>query len=377
MGGAGLIIIFVVFFAGCTIWTGIFLTFAAHYFLTIITESSAGIDEIQFPSEGIMDWWWKPVLCLLILAVWIVPTAVLSGPLLAGSPIAFGVGLGILLALLYPVSLLSTLYAQNWFFFLHPQVLWRLARHLGAFVYVHAVTMTMLAAAVGLIVATFLHSFLWALPASFAIPSTLLLYARHWGRFAWLALNFEARPKKKKKRAKGPDATPSPVENVPELDVEEIEPTDAIAEGLPPAYPSAIQASAATPAFANEEEDEWSTNKAPYGLIEEEAKPQWQESTPSYVAEGIATDQPLSLSKYYDEEAKRAAAAEEKKLAETGRMPPLRNKKPSFPVALVLGVWQFMIYSRTLSVWVNLVFLTAIELFFLLMVRNFWPRIPD
>ena len=51
MAGAGFVIIFVVAFAGCAIWTMIYLTFAAHYFLTTIVDSSAGIDEVEFAGD--------------------------------------------------------------------------------------------------------------------------------------------------------------------------------------------------------------------------------------------------------------------------------------------------------------------------------------
>ena len=55
-------------------------------------------------------------------------------------------------------------------------------------------------------------------------------------------------------------------------------------------------------------------------------------------------------------------------------MPRLSKKTPTFSRALFFGVWEFMIYGRTLSVWTNLVALTIVELFFLMMVAQFWPR---
>ncbi len=435
MGGAGPVILFVFFFVGCSIWTVLYLLLAAHYFLTIIIESSAGNDEVQFPTESVIERWWKPVFCLWILSIWVVPAAMINGPLMAGSPIAFGIGFGVLLALAFPLSLLSALYSQSWFFVIHPLVVWRLVRHFRTFAYVYAVTLATLAATGGMVAAVFCHTVLWALPASFAIPTTLLLYARHWGRFAWLALNFDVRPQKKKKRdpadsqasngasdAPEPDVkevgpiteaaeellsfafptalleyasawgrfawrelgfegrpqkkkirdpvdakTPDAANAIPEVDVEEVAPAaDAVPEGLPAAPDSAV-----------EEEDEWSTNKAPYGLTEDKVKPVLQESASFHVAEVAAADQPLSLAKYYDDEAKKAIDAEEKKLADAGQMPLLRNKNPSFQIALLRGVWEFMIYSHTIQVWINLVFLTAIELFLLMMIRNLLLRILD
>ena len=251
MAGAGLVILFVVSLAGWSIWTAIYVLFAGHYFLTVVTDSSAGADEVQFPSEGVLDWWWKPLFCLWILSTWIIPTAILSGPLLVVSPIAFGIGFALLLLLVYPMSLVSALYSGNWFFLMHPQVVWRLVKHFRAFVYVHAITLVLLSTAALLIAAAFGRSLLWALPAALAIPTTLLLYARHWGRFAWLALNFEANPQRKKKRAAEP--TPNGQAEAPEMDVQEIDPdADAIAAGLPPLFPTAIQPSELVPAAVEE-----------------------------------------------------------------------------------------------------------------------------
>ena len=100
------------------------------------------------------------------------------------------------------------------------------------------------------------------------------------------------------------------------------------------------------------------------------------EEVPAYVKAAEA-NQPLSLSKYYDDKARKEKEAEEKKRIEAGKMPPPSRKKPSFQVALLHGVWPFMIYPRTLQVWINLVLLTAVEMFFLVMLRNFWPQMGD
>jgi hypothetical protein len=177
-------------------------------------------------------------------------------------------------------------------------------------------------------------------------------------------------------------------EETPEMDVQEIDANaEAISAGLPPAFPTAIHAGvpatmegivAGRPsvAAAAEEEDEWATDKKPYGLIEADAKPELQESIPAYDREPkSAADQPLSLSQYYDDKARKEKKENARKANADRRMPAPSKKAPSFQEALLRGVWEFMIYSRTLRIWVNLVALTAVELLFLLLVKQFWPQL--
>ena len=71
MAAAGFIIIFVVAFVGCCMWSMIYLTFAAHYFLVTIIDSASGNDEVHYPNEAIIDWWWKPFFCIWILGFWL------------------------------------------------------------------------------------------------------------------------------------------------------------------------------------------------------------------------------------------------------------------------------------------------------------------
>jgi len=119
------------------------------------------------------------------------------------------------------------------------------------------------------------------------------------------------------------------------------------------------------PAQAVEEEDEWATNKKPYPLAE---------NAPA-VAAASEADRPISLSKHYDERARKekAAKAKAKQDATLFGMPTPSKKTPTFQTALFFGVWEFMIYGRTLRVWVNLVVLTVVELFFLFLVARLWP----
>jgi hypothetical protein len=434
MAGAGFVIIFVVAFAGCAIWTMIYLTVAAHYFLTTIVESSAGIDEVEFTGDvGVIEWWWKPFLCLWVLGTWIVPISVLLLPVLAHSPQAYAICWTGLLWLIFPVSLMSALYTQSWFFLLHPVMLWRMLRHFLALAYVHLMTLGAFAACVALVVLAMTHSFLWAGLAAFAIPTAILFYARHWGRFAWLSLNFLPRKKKTTSpymEQPMPEPRTLEEEDAPQRQVQEVHPAEeGVRAGLPAAYPGAIQASnpvsstsvTADPAPApapqpydewsvdnapyviegdatqpslqesmspppapaagqtnpapvvEEEEDEWSLDKKPYGIIDDGPPVE----TALSVAKASAADEPMPVSQYYDQRARKEEKAKRKakEKAEQMGLPKQSKKTPTFQNALLEGVWPFMIYGRTLRVWTNLVVLTMVELFFLMMVVRFWPKV--
>jgi hypothetical protein len=424
MAGAGSVIIFVIALAGCAIWSAIYLTFAAHYFLTTIIDSSGGHDEVHYPSEAVIDWWWKPLFCTWVLGVFIVPVVMVLATFLARQPLAFFICLALALWVLYPIGLLSALYTQNWLLVLHPGIAGRMLRHFGAFAYVHLITLLSASICAAVLFKVFTGSFLWALPAALLVPTTLLFYARNWGRFAWLSLNFLPRKKK------DPFASQKASEDcVPVMDVQEVDPhAEAIREGVPTGSGHAFQSGApvqgsphiragATPweASPGPEEDEWATDKKPYAIDDgglpsfkeqlpapapavslqtapvpplEEEEDEWAPVKKPYQCEDPThpappdpallakpeIDRPVVLTKYYDERAQKENAEAARKAAEMRTMPPRSKKTPTFRSALFFGVWEFMIYGRTLSVWTNLVVLTFVELLLLMVVVQFWPR---
>jgi hypothetical protein len=83
----------------------------------------------------------------------------------------------------------------------------------------------------------------------------------------------------------------------------------------------------------------------------------------------------MTNSEYYDQRHKKEKAekAKAKETAERHYLAPPSKRTPTFATAMLFGVWDFMIYGKTLHVWGNLVLLLIVELFFLLMVVQFWP----
>jgi hypothetical protein len=422
MVAGGLTAIFFICTLVCwTIWSLIYALYASHYFLTTLTDSSAGQEEVYYPREGLTDWWWKPILCGWVLLVWLVPATLLLSPLLALSPLAFLIVWSLFLWFAFPMSLASVLYGQNWLVFLHRGVIGRMLHHRGAFVYVHLMTFAMCAGCLYL-VARGMSDFTYLIPAVVLVPAAQLLYARHWGRFAWLSLNFLPRQTKKprssnaeKKRALrtfDEAAVPTPVA-IADTPAEEVEAAaaDAIREGLPPNPAGAIKSSAApTPRPAVEEYDEW-TDFKPYAVIDDDQAP-FQEAAAPPPPPAVATppaapaivedvedewatdkkpyaytepapavaqetksdaDKPLVMSKYYDERAKQEAEEKRRREEEKRTMPARSKKTPTFQAALLVGVWKFMFYPNTLMAWAALAVFTAVEFLLMYVLVMFAP----
>ena len=428
MAGAGSVIIFVCLVAAFGIWTPIFATFVSHYFLTTLTDSSSGADEVYYPKEGIIEWWWKPLLCAWVFAFWAFVTTVVLAPVAVLSPLTYVVLWTLVLWLVYPMSLASVLYSQHWLIFIHRGVCGRMVQHLGAFVYVHLVTFGLFLLSVWLFVGGLTKSFIWVVPAVAVGAASILLYARHWGRFAWLSLNFlprqQKRPRLKRVTVEDPWQEPPP-DRASETRVPEAESAgDGIRAGLPPASSSGIQAGApakpntgkanppapaveeydewtdtrpyeviddptlppfpkspeappkptvmpAAPVFV-EEEDEWAPTKKPYGVSEEGAT---VEATPADApAEKSDADKPLVITKYWEERAKKEEE-EQRKTEEAKRTMPAQSKKtPTFQTALLGGVWRFMIHPSALLAWANLMVFLFVEFLLLYLIVSVAPK---
>lgn len=294
MGGGLIAIVFVCTLVVFAIWSGIYSLYACHYFLTTLTDSSSGLDEVQYPKEGLTDWWWKPILCIWAMIVWIVPISALLTPLLILSPTAYAITLFTILWFLYPLTLASMMYSQNWLHFIHFEVLKRMFGHIGAFLYVHIITFVLFATAFWLVQRGMTDSVGWLIAAIVMVPTAILLYARHWGRFAWLSLNYLPRHQNKPRAPKSKrsaDFVQDPWGDPPPQDAAEADgPADAIREGEPPvkgaqkASASSTAVTAAVPATKESIaagkppiDDEWEFDPNPYKIQDEPNLPTFQE----------------------------------------------------------------------------------------------------
>ncbi len=406
VGAAGNAILLICSLGALAISSLLFFLFTSHYFLVTVIDSSAGNEEVHYPSETFTDWWWKPLYCVWILVFWMITGAVLCVPLVFAGLKVYLAGWVLVLWFMYPLSVVSTLHTQNWLYFIEPMIVWRMLTHVWALAYVYATTLTAGALCGGVVLGMFTLSFWWMLPAAILLPAALLFYARTWGRFAWVSLNFTPRRKNNRRRAAPAAASTDDPRNwtadePPTLEVQEIEePPPPVADdddlwrtdkkpyvlAEEPGQPG-FQETAPSPAVdsntpneapalaAVDDEDEWATDKKPYGLSDEPMPAVASATKPDLPIKAEA-DKPLPVSEYFDQRAKDEAAAKKKaqQEAETRFLPTPSKKTPTFHVAFVQGVGSFLLYGSTVHVWANLVLVTFFELLCVYMVVRFMPQ---
>jgi hypothetical protein len=265
------------------------------------------------------------------LVVWLTAVATILGPMALISPLAAAIIAGVLLWFAYPIGLMCAMDAHNSLALIYLPLLGQLARHLPKVLLVGFATLPMGAAVVGLLVAAMLHSTAWAVPAAVVLPLALFLYARCWGRLAWLALNM----KRRRQREKAPlpkEASvtvldpwaPPPEEPIPEMDVEVEEP-EPLAE----------------------EDDEWAANPRPYEV------PPAESGAPL----------PFSNEEYYEQYRKRER---ERKARAEGRKPGEKRRRTSLGTAFGPDFWGFLAIHRTRRAAASL---AALTLAFLVLLR--------
>jgi hypothetical protein len=339
MGAAGIVILFVLSLVGATI-TGIyFAAFASHYYLVVVEETSAGIDQVKPPDEPYLDWLWKLLFFMWLIGFWVAPAAVLTAvlaPALVSGLAGFLLLLLGLLWLVVPLSLLSCLSGRTMFTIVHLGFLRRVVRHPGSLLLFYLMSGVLLT---GLGVLVYYAFFSLNGTAVLLVPpaaaTVLLIHARLLGRIGWL-VGYRTPDTKRKKpkpvKTKVEDPWAVPEEELPELkDLEVVGedpparermsapvtaiqavkekksvsdvpasqpkkradvPDTGIREGLdpftadyaaPPASPKTV--APAPPALTApitaslppvEEEDEWTPNKKPYGLMDDaKARSTW------------------------------------------------------------------------------------------------------
>lgn len=370
MGSIGLVIIFVCALVGCGLLTLLLLLYFGHYYLHVLADASAGSTAVRPADESLIDAWHGPVLCLVLLVFWTLIGSLVLGPFFIHNAEAFLVALPTFLALVYPVSLLGILSALNWFMPVYLPVLARLARQAGALLLVYLITLPVCAVALGLYgAAVWYGAVWWIVGAALVLPLAALIHARVWGRLAWLALNARA-PRRAPERSVALAVEnpwgPPPEPEVPEMDIEVLPAETPKQE--PPAAP------------VDEEEDEWSPHKKPYGLAEERS---WQETSSSAAeppaGDGyeVANDAPPrrpGVSEVYEE---LALDDRRRRAILAGRGPSdaeFETKRPTLGLALGARLWTGLFSSAALVIWLSLAALVLAQLVLLRLMVATWPR---
>jgi hypothetical protein len=240
--------------------------------------------------------------------------------------------------------------------------------------------------------------------ATIALPALFLLYWRVLGRYAWYVTTRRMRKPRKQsmKPVKGvtvesldpwampPSEMTEPLPRTTQAgDREEdtftstgeltdvrdkLAPADSyklapVEEGIKVAAADKVAKLEPAPETTmDEEEDEWTPKKKPYGVMtDDEARQNWVERQKTscsdidgYAVEEISLGQPVSLWQYYSERAK-----QEEKLREEGksvRQFERPRKPPTLWQAMTQEIGRFLFYPHSLRAWINLAIFFAIEL---------------
>jgi hypothetical protein len=227
----GAAIVFVCLLAAFGLFAVFTVAYAANCFLVAVEQTAAGIDEVAWPDEPLVDWLGKAVFLVWIVAFWLVPTGFLlrylKDSFLPNEPILrFLLPSAFLLWLLFPISLLSSLSAQSRLIFFRPAILIGFLRCFPAVFVFYAMTLVLIAITAAALAMGLRSGDLMLTPVAAAVTATtLLIYGRLLGRVAWLLNQLqplesqaESEPAPKKKRphkvegtaANDPWATPEP-----------------------------------------------------------------------------------------------------------------------------------------------------------------------
>jgi hypothetical protein len=225
-------VIFVPAMTAAAICVFVFLTFAAHYYLTVLEGTAAGAKHLTWFSESIIDNFGKPFYLAWLLCLWLGPAYVIGRSLAAkaGAPwLALVVPVFVAWAL-YPVSQLSSLAASSVWIPLHPQIFARLIQKPAAVAGFYLFTLPLFALAGLAFKWAFLTAGEWHLLFA-GVPLlvfAMFLYARLLGRLAF-ALTFTRDLLKQRKKKK-----PKPERPARAADEDEAEPADGPPAALQP-----------------------------------------------------------------------------------------------------------------------------------------------
>jgi hypothetical protein len=168
------------------------LAYAAHILLTVIESTATGFDEVTWPDEPYVDWLWKGVYLLWLVAVWLVPLLFISQALFRTQTAAVAAAqflyiTAALFWLLFPISLLSSMSASSRWIVFSPALLPRLFRRSGSLICFYALTGPLMAGVALLVWWNVTGGNLLLLPVTgFAVAAGLLIYGRLFGRLALL-----------------------------------------------------------------------------------------------------------------------------------------------------------------------------------------------
>jgi hypothetical protein len=205
MFGATITATFLLLLMALSIILGIFaFIYAGYRFLIIVQQTAAGVNEIDWPTDPLLDKLPRAAYLAALLAICIVPAGFFlklrPDVAIGGSPLlTFFVAAMCILWALFPILLFSALSASSPWIVFRAAVLRFFLLHFGATASFYVVSGLLGAGSFGLLFLAFArNSWLLTLATPFAAAAGFLIYARLLGRMAYL---FDQSPGRKVRRA--------------------------------------------------------------------------------------------------------------------------------------------------------------------------------
>jgi hypothetical protein len=320
--------------------------YAAYIFLVLVQETAAGVDKVRWPNEPLYDKLPRAGYMACMLFICLAPAGLLvrmnrNEALAESSLLVFFISATLLLWLIFPILLLSSLSAESPWIVFRATVLRFFLRRAGAAIAFYFVSALLLAAAaVPLYLAFERDSWLFTILGAFMAAVVFLIYGRLLGRMAYL---FDMTPTRRR--------TPKPeTPRRPKKIVNAADPWAVPEEAHRPRKKKGKRAPVEGYAIA------------PEGTVPaEEKKPQ----KPVRRVKGYAIrDEPLPpqpnevpMDGYLPvgfEARPRGSESVPVTTEELGRRMTERQEDPPPAHPLISGVYSFPWYSETLPVWVLL-----------------------
>jgi hypothetical protein len=187
VGAAGGVMMFVLLMAATVIVGAYVFAYLAHIFLSLIESTATGFEEVAWPDEPYVDWLWKGVYLLWLVAIWLVPL-LFAGPALTrahpGAEPALWLAAG-LFWFCFPISLLSSMGSSSRWFLFSISLVPRLMVRFGSLVTFYVLTAPLLAGVALIVWWNNRSADLLPVPvAAFAVAVGLMIYGRLFGRLA-------------------------------------------------------------------------------------------------------------------------------------------------------------------------------------------------
>ncbi|HLW63852.1 MAG TPA: hypothetical protein VKS79_00945 [Gemmataceae bacterium] len=209
--------IFVPLLAITCILSGLIWTFLSHAFLVVVEDTAAGNRDIVWPDDSFLDFFWKAFYLAWLVGVWIAPAmlvARLAAPAFPEEVRQFWYFAlaGVVLWVVFPISLLSSMAAESLFTVLHGGLAARLAFRSKSLFLFYLVSIPVVLIGAGLAAALCLgETWYTLLFGAFGVSYCILTYGRLTGRLACLVRLTRLPFRKRKNKQRRPTSARSEV----------------------------------------------------------------------------------------------------------------------------------------------------------------------